>query len=80
MSADGGDITLGEIARSLTDLKQQLADLRTDVSRLAFVVRSGETTVHESPRSVERNTLLPATYSVPGSCGESIIGASHWKR
>lgn len=37
MSADGGDITLGEIARSLTDLKQQLADLRTDVSRLAFV-------------------------------------------
>ena len=37
MSSDGGDITLGEIARSLADLKQQLVDLRSDVSRLAFV-------------------------------------------
>src|ERR1043166_7874511 len=52
----------------------------TMVSRLAFVVRSGLTAVHESPRSLETNTLFAATISVPGSIGEMIIGVSQCQR
>src|SRR5688500_92647 len=52
----------------------------TIVSRFAFVVRSGLMAVQESPRSVERNTRLAATSTVPGSCGDRIIGQSQGKR
>ena len=50
------------------------------VSRLAFVVRSGEITCHESPRSRETKTLFAATINTPASCVEIIIGASHCQR
>src|SRR5687767_4687643 len=52
----------------------------TMVSRSALVVRSGLMTCHESPRSVERNTLFAATSSVPGSFGDRIIGLSQLNR
>src|SRR6185437_5430243 len=52
----------------------------TICSRSASVVRSGLTAVHESPRSVERNTWLPAMYSTPASFGENTIGVSQLNR
>ena len=57
-----------------------LSPIVTTVSRFVLVVRSGLITVHESPRSVLLNRRLPATYSTPGSLGESITGVSHMKR
>ena len=49
-------------------------------SRSAFVVRSPLMTAHESPRLVDRNTRCAATISVPGSCGEKMIGVSQLNR
>ena len=57
-----------------------LSPIVTMLSRLAFCVRSGEMASHESPRSRERNTLLAAASSTPGSLGESMSGVSQWKR
>ncbi len=49
-------------------------------ARSGFVVRSGLIAVHESPRSVDLNTLLPATISTFGSLMDHCSGVSQWKR
>src|SRR6187455_2623244 len=48
--------------------------------RSVFVVRSGDISAHESPRSTEPKTLLAATRILPGSCGENTIGVSQFQR
>ena len=47
--------------------------------RLPLRVRSGEIAAHESPRSVDRKTLLAATSSTP-ACVPWMSGVSQWKR
>ena len=49
------------------------------VSRLTRAVRSGLIAIHESPRSVDLNSLLAATSNAPVSV-EWIIGESQKKR
>src|SRR5512143_3920171 len=47
---------------------------------LSLRVRSGLIAVQVAPRSVVRNSTFAPWYSTFGSCGESAIGALHWKR
>ena len=63
--------SLREIAMSLP-----FSPIVTMLSRFSFFVRSGLIAVHESPRSVLRNTRLAAANSTPGSFGDSISGVS----
>lgn len=57
-----------------------LTPMVTISSRFCPSVRSSLTAVHDSPRSVDRNTLLAAAYMIFGSCGESMIGVSQCQR
>ena len=57
-----------------------LRPIVTILSRVSFFVRSGLIAVHESPRSVLRNTRLAAASSTPGSFGDSISGVSQLNR
>ena len=55
-----------------------LTPINSMSSRGAFVVRSGLTAVHVSPRSGDRNTLLAAAYNTFASCGDWTSGVSQF--
>src|SRR5258706_2154446 len=47
---------------------------------LSLRVRSGDISSHVSPSSRVRSRTCEAWYRTVGSCGDTMIGAFHWKR